>query len=268
MRPEGKHNEQTFRRLRVARNAQPETSRLIHEVQDDTAHLWAVSYADFLMVLLSFFILFFSVDKVTKQTIIQKISLITTGQAELSGKAGGAGDGTGTGTGVGAGTGTGNGTGPGNGTVVTLTEQGASVQSVQVLKGILSSHYGLKVESEEERLVLQLPDRFFGPGQLKPQGKALAQLKDVLKKIQPYQNEIQITFVGHTDPSPVRKMKGRYVADNFDVSAQRAAKALQIAVRQGFFPRNLTAKGAAEHDRQSRTLSLVISPREPTRGAQ
>ena len=32
------------------------------QVQDDSTHLWAVSYADFLMVLLCFFILFFSVD--------------------------------------------------------------------------------------------------------------------------------------------------------------------------------------------------------------
>ena len=42
--------------------------------EDENAHLWAVSYSDFLMALLAFFILFFSMDDTKKDQLILNLA--------------------------------------------------------------------------------------------------------------------------------------------------------------------------------------------------
>ena len=50
----------------------------IHVAEDENQHLWAVSYSDFLMALLAFFILFFSMDDTKKDQLILKIKSMPT----------------------------------------------------------------------------------------------------------------------------------------------------------------------------------------------
>ena len=70
--------------LKDPRLPRVERARAIH-LEDETSHLWAVSYADFLMVLLSFFIIFFSLDKKTKDSVIDEIMLYSSGQEGVKG---------------------------------------------------------------------------------------------------------------------------------------------------------------------------------------
>jgi len=44
------------------------------EIQDETSNIWTVSYADFLMVLLTFFILFFFVNTQVKNSVVKSVA--------------------------------------------------------------------------------------------------------------------------------------------------------------------------------------------------
>ncbi len=203
------------------------------EVQDEGAHLWAVSYADFLMVLMCFFILFFSTNEGQRDSVISRIGQIT--QA----------------LGVG-----------GANASASLTGSKATVQNE--VKSVLAN-LPVKISQERENLTLLFSENIYKTGELFPTNlNDLKTLNEALAKLKPYQESIQITFVGHTDITPVSNRHGRYLNDNFDLSSLRATRMLQYAVHSGFIPEHLAAQGSAANVRQSRTISLVIKPWEKT----
>ncbi|MFP5518874.1 MAG: flagellar motor protein MotB [Bdellovibrionia bacterium] len=202
------------------------------EVHDD-GHSWAVSYADFLMVLLSFFVIFFSVDQNKKETIIDQISN-NTELKDAGGKSG-----------------------------KQLERTIASHSTLPAgIDKVATEVEGFFVEKmdKNQKLFIYFDDNIYPPGKIDLPAKQVEKLKEILTTLQPFNDEINITFVGHTDESVVSKSKNFYLANNFDLSSLRATRALQQAVKAKFDPRHMYAQGVAEHTRGTRTLSLVISP--------
>lgn len=196
---------------------------------------WAVSYADFLMVLLSFFIVFFSVDK--KSSLYHVAASMSTG------------------LGIGAGQGQsaekgGGGSGPFIG--------GSEPEAAEVparLREIASrfKHARMTTTVNSERILIDLPDNLYSAGDyIAPE----AILERVLSPIQPYQDEISITVIGHADNIGFAASR-KVVRDNLTLSSVRAAYA-STYIRQLLPKTQIFIQAADENIRNSRTLSLSI----------
>lgn len=206
-------------------------------IEDETSHLWAVSYADFLMVLLSFFILFFSLGEEKKKSIIQTIATMGVENGAVSGFGDGSGE---------------------NGGL-----DGAADRKINNLPTLLSlkellDKFQLQTTQTEESLILKFPQNIYQQGEVQLSAVYRSQLKSLLETLRPFVDQIEITFIGHTDSSPLKKNKSELIADNFDLSVLRATKALQLALRQNINPDRLAAKGSAYNQRNSRTLSIIL----------
>lgn len=207
-----------------------------YHLEDETAHLWAVSYADFLMVLLSFFILFFSTDDQTKDDIIERISKTT----EKMGVVGSADS-----SSVSAQTGRG----------------GFSSVDVDALAQILKQR-NVTIEKLRRKIIFKFDDNIYGLGEFKLNSESQTELFAVLDLLKPYFESVDITIVGHTDSRKMRQRQSQQlIKNNFDLSVFRATRALEAAITHGAPIEALAAKGSADFRRNSRTLSLVVTPR-------
>lgn len=216
------------RKLRIEHNAGG------GEVHDD-GHAWAVSYADFLMVLLSFFVIFFSIDSSEKESLIDSIAA----KSDFDKNKGSGGK-------------------QADRTVASYSTLPAGIQEVgEQLEGFFVE----KVDGKQ-KLFIYMDDNIYPPGKIDLPAQHIEKLKEILTNLEPYNGKINITFIGHTDQSVVSKSRSKHIKDNFDLSSLRATRALQQAVKADFDPSHMYAQGVAEHTRGTRTLSLVITPRE------
>jgi flagellar motor protein MotB len=219
---------------------------------------WAVSYADVLMVLLSFFVLFFSMSKTETNSILQKIVEIEGGRQIPNADTAAASLSSAAPTVKPAAL-----EKPPSRIQVPIaagaTPSGLTKASlVSKLKAIDSN---IRIESlkNSEAVVLMLPNNSYAPGGLVLQPRAQKIFESTLKKIRKYRSELEITFVGYSDKQAVRKKKSKAIQSNFDLSAIRASRALQKAARMGFPMDQLKAHGKGSYGRDSRTLSIQIS---------
>lgn len=195
-------------------------------VHDDSAHLWAVSYSDFLMVLLSFFILFFSVDENSKSNLIQKIF---SDQQDLSSKSPNQ-------TQAG---------GPGGSFPMSALEQSLN-------------DFSLTKAENFPGLLIHFSDDMYEKGSFEISESQRNKLERFFQQLEPYKDQISLTFIGHTDGSPVAQIPGRLFKDNFDLSSIRATRALQFAARAGFPEAHMASQGNSQNSRASRSLSVLI----------
>lgn len=216
------------RKLRIEHNAGG------GEIHDD-GHAWAVSYADFLMVLLSFFVIFFSIDSNEKETLIDSIAA-KSGFDKTKGSGGKESD-------------------------RTLASFSTLPAGIQEVGDQLEGFFVEKVDGKQ-KLYIYMDDNIYLPGRIDLPKVQIENLKKILSTLEPYNGKINITFIGHTDGTIVYHSKNDHIKNNFDLSSLRATRALQQAVKADFDPSHMFAQGVAEHTRGSRTLSLVITPRE------
>tara|TARA_B100001248_G_scaffold59027_2_gene40146 strand:- start:2059 stop:2730 length:672 start_codon:yes stop_codon:yes gene_type:complete len=198
--------------------------------EDDTGHLWAVSYADFLMVLLSFFILFFSTEDTNQ--VIERILTATEQGSEAQG------------------------TGGGDSYGRDKVEAKGAVPASLIEK--VSDNFSIKVDESDKRVVFYFPDDIYRKGETVLNETYKAELASLLEILQEFANEIELEFVGHTDSIPIRNPAQKVVNDNFALSVIRATRALQYAQSLGYPSERMAAKGSAQTKRDSRTLSLII----------
>lgn len=206
--------------------------------EDENQHLWAVSYSDFLMALLAFFILFFSMDDPPgRQKLIMQIAGEFKGDASSTGLKS---------PGFGAGNGYGD------------------AQNKRMPSALMTSlkTMNVKVDQEKESLVINLPDDFFMPGQYKVSSAHNPKIQAILDLLKPYGGKINIYFEGHADSSPLRLHKNDIIVDNFVLSSLRASTMLQLALGQGFPEKNLFIQAASSNIRNSRSLSIRVEPTE------
>jgi chemotaxis protein MotB len=218
---------QKIRHSRIERPAPPS------ETLEDNSLLWAVSYADFLMVLLSFFIIFFSYEPTKKNELMQRIigASKTAPDARAPNAVGG-------------------------GKAGTLDAK----QSENLVRhmGSLFKDFKIDTKAEPAQLVIYLPDDSFAKGHTDLSHAYDKNFEDVVTALKPFEKDVVITFVGHSDQTPVRLLENRSFTDNFDLSSLRATWALRKAAKLGLDVQNLQAKGVAEYNRGSRTISILI----------
>lgn len=207
-------------------------------LEDDTGHLWAVSYADFLMVLLSFFILFFSVNKKDKDTIISIISQVKQ-------------------KGLGSGQEGTKGVGSASRTTAGVGNPAQPKAIVEELKGKLTA-IKWEVNDKEKSVTFLLDDEIFGRGQVELGSEGREKLKMLLELLKPYVADVDLVFVGHTDSRPVKSDHIAGVSNNFDLSALRAAHAVKLAMGMGLPKDSLFTHGSADNTRSTKSLSVVV----------
>jgi flagellar motor protein MotB len=199
-------------------------------------HLWVVSYADLLMVLLSFFVLFFSTGKLTDDKLIRKLLLKEPTVASKQ-----------------------------------VTEQANSVQTSPSVKPVhhlsgelLRSLSGLNLTTarQDDKIVVYFPDNVFREGSIRLPKSQVQSFKKLISEIAPYSQQLHFKIVGHTDHAwKVGEKRISRFRDNLELSTERARVALQFAVRNGIPQQALSVEGAADFQRDSRTLSIVIEER-------
>jgi flagellar motor protein MotB len=204
----------------------------IHE--DENQHLWAVSYADFLMALLAFFILFFSMDEPRRDDLLQTLTL----QFEKA----------------------------------SLTKSAQTERSPNSVPGSLSAEMmsQLKILNvsfipQGRSLLVNLPDDYFRPGRYRIDSKNRQVMIRLLELVKPYSEHVNIYFEGHSDEEPLARAKTPVLTDNLVLSSLRATSALNFAKGMGFQSDHLFISGMGSGQRKTRTLSLRLEPREVIR---
>jgi flagellar motor protein MotB len=210
----------------------------------DSEGTWAVAYADLLMVLMSFFVIFSSFGTESSQNELYKIAV------NLSQISSGAGTGTRAGVGSGAGTGTGG----------VAKEEEKPLQLV-LPEDVFSelSRQKLHYINEGKSVLVSFDGDQFAPGSFEIRADLKNQLSHIADVLAPYKEHIQILVVGHADSQVVKNHINPYMKDNFDVSSLRALAATRYLSQQGISPSHLLSQASSDNEISKRSLSLRIS---------
>ena len=270
----------TQQRKRATNSAQPldVVVRRHRSMSDhgDADHGWAVSYSDLLMVLMSFFIIFFSFDN-SKKSVIDQItmSLADTGfKAGIEGSSGPTPPPTKAASGTGNGTGTGNDVDTGRPVREVLfpklglpaTEEAIlNLSTPDLAAALFNTASGMGVdaqlESNKESLILHLPPNIYKPGKFALEPDQRQVLDELLIKLKPAASRVTFAFIGHSDADLVKVAHTTY-SDNFMLSSLRAWNGMMAAAKLGYPPIGMTILGAADQMVVSRTLSIKITPKD------
>ncbi|MCC6137385.1 MAG: hypothetical protein IT287_02045 [Bdellovibrionaceae bacterium] len=203
-------------------------SQVIEE--DANASSWAVSYSDFLMTLLCFFVLFFSLDEPGQNSLILKISEsfkgATLGSTEHS------------------------------------TPKESKLVSIDNVFSKKLEDLKISVTKDKNSLIVHFPENLFETGKYELDDKNLASIKEVFGNLAKYKSHVNLYFEGHTDDQPLHRQVSSIVLDNYLLGSLRAASALKVAKSLGFEEKDMFIQTTSSHQRNSRTLSIKIQPRE------
>ena len=258
------------------------------EAVSEESNGWAISYSDLLMVLMSFFIIFFSYQEEKPQDLLSDLAISFNGKqgfkqekSQDSDKRAGAGEGAGTGMGAGAGTGAGagsgagagagavagagTGTGTGTGTgpgAMPLPEPKKSKTTVEDLgehlnKLLSQTDIVLKIERIPKGLNIVFKNDLFAKRRYKITPDIAVQLDRVLEPLKEKKDTIELYFIGHTDSQKVSQRKD-LINDNFMLSSLRATSALEYALSKGFDPESVYTQGAADNIENLRTITVRV----------
>ena len=205
----------------VPLKAAPHRSKTtIYENPDQ--HLWAISYADLLMVLMSFFIIYFQVREAPAppKPIVAVVKPIE------------------------------------------VPKPVETVRPIDVVSHKLEiDGIVIQKDAVTKSILIPLPDNLFEKGQFSVSGRVKTELERVLKVIRPIADDLVVTIIGHTDEIPVAHL-AKVIDSNLILSNLRAAKAVEFAVREADFdPKWVSSEGVGEHGRATRSLTLRIMER-------
>ncbi len=202
---------------------------------------WAVSYADMLMVLLSFFIVFFSSDPKSvlhviaddlKATPAVKPSVETPISSVLAPNP-------------------------------TATAAGENPQASQAIKDLSLEIPGsvLRGDLTPQELLVDLKDNIYKvAGYSAPK----AELNQIIEKIEPHQDEVTLLVIGHTDSLGYSGKNNLVINDNLSLAGLRASRAAQYI--QSRLPRlHIKIEGSAQSTRGTRSLTLILQRPENQR---
>ena len=194
---------------------------------------WAVSYADFLMVLLSFFIIFFSTDK---QSPLHRLILdLSSKERALRGVA----------------------QVPAIGEAIKDAKE--NNQNRFKFSMISEEFKDVKIESSDapEQISIFLPDNIY------PKGAFLApesELSGIVNKLKKYSKEITITVVGHSDATKFSVSTPVIQSNNLTLASVRAAYA-SIYIQNKLPEVSVSSQAFNSKNRESRSLTIVIKPK-------
>lgn len=204
--------------------------------------MWAVSYSDLLMVLLSFFILFFSYDqkeKETKDSITKMVRRFETVTAPVEGSA----------------------TTVAQAPTVSPKAETAAEKltlSQQLLKVLPADR--IQANLDGDSIVLRFGLNAYAPGQVRPPTAIQPQLNQLTDILKPYLDEVDIVVVGHADTQKVRRYRKRF-NDNLEVSLARSVRAVRYLESRGIPLAKMRSLGTGDQEIASRTISIILKPK-------
>ena len=107
---------------------------------------------------------------------------------------------------------------------------------------------------------IDCPDNIYRNGKYNISDTHKKQLVELFEAIKPYQEHINLVFIGHTDQTPIKSKFG-VIESNLILSHLRAAKAVEFAIEKGFDPMWVSSQGLSEYTRNTRSLSVRIMER-------
>ena len=181
----------------------------IEHIHEDSEGTWAVSYGDMVTLLLTFFIVFFSLDpnqeKIEKRKTLN-ISLIQELQRTPSSEK--------------------------SPNKVLRAEN--SKKSAPADRGIAAINLNGKVHEYGDSLLIEFPEvSFFRSGDIQLTNEGKNSLKIFMKKYLPYAGQYKVSIQAFTDHRKVRQEPGRKFSDNLELSALRAIAAMRTLQREG-----------------------------------
>lgn len=238
-------------------------------MEDANQHLWSVSYADLLMVILAFFVVFDIKPKPNdnpgeNDTVLARIiSLIpvidanktpTAGLGELPPPVGSA-------TAAGASRADGAPTFL-PGISANPHPMDAAAMGAEMTTRLAAVSVPYEIEKAGTSLVIHFGDGIYKPGKYEVTGAAFkAALRVVAEAVRPYQNDTNIVFIGHADSRPLSPALRARVGSNMILSSLRAASAAAYVLGLGARADTIMTQGADAYGRGSRTLSIKITPK-------
>lgn len=190
------------------------------EDEEEGAPLWMITYADMVTLLLTFFILYYSIASMNMQKF--KEAIIGEEQASIG--------------------------------LLELLDSAEIKESIQNLTGLKSNDIlkdiqevadetELDVETNDAKVVVRVPGAsLFKPGQADLQLSARPVLDEVIRVVNKYP-DYKIHIQGHTDDEPISTER---FPTNWELSAARATAVLRYFFDKGAEPERMTATGYAD----------------------
>lgn len=190
------------------------------EDEEEGAPLWMITYADMVTLLLTFFILYYSIASMNMQKF--KEAIIGEEQASIG--------------------------------LLELLDSAEIKESIQNLTGLKSNDIlkdiqevadetELDVETSDAKVVVRVPGAsLFKPGQADLQLSARPVLDEVIRVVNKYP-DYKIHIQGHTDDEPISTER---FPTNWELSAARATAVLRYFFDKGAEPERMTATGYAD----------------------
>ncbi len=189
-------------------------------MEDEGAPLWMITYADMVTLLLTFFILYYSIASMNMQKF--KEAIIGEEQASIG--------------------------------LLELLDSAEIKESIQSLTGLKSNDIlkdiqevadetELDVETSDAKVVVRVPGAsLFKPGQADLQLSARPVLDEVIRVVNKYP-DYKIHIQGHTDDESISTER---FPTNWELSAARATAVLRYFFDKGAEPERMTATGYAD----------------------
>lgn len=230
---------------------------------EDHEESWAVSYADLLMVLMSFFIVFFNIESGKGDGETELVDIISKpfkSKEVLENK----------------------------GRATSGSASSGDISSMaklkEVLKGLNVNTIGIDKDGKTIRdkdenglssdldkndtsstkkirgLLVELPNNVFSPGSYRMHSEIEGYIDSVLEKLRDYNEKIAIVAIGHADRVPVSAGK-KVIDSNFVLSSLRASKAVEYIVSKGYDKNWVFGQAVSVENRATRSLTLKIYER-------
>ena len=213
------------KKLRRAQHSRKRISNFTEEVRDEGTPLWMVTYADMATLLLTFFILYYSLASINMQKFKEAIM----GEEHAS---------------IG---------------LLELLDAIESKDSIEILTGMKTDDIladiknvaeqeamssVMEVSNDRSKIIVRVPGQtLFDPGKaLLKLETSKAVLTEIIRIIDKYPR-YKISIQGHTDDSPISTLQ---FPTNWELSSARATAVLRYFIDKNIDPRRLTATGYGE----------------------
>jgi flagellar motor protein MotB len=200
-------------------------------VDESLQFLWAVSYSDLMMVLLTFFIVFYHYSDALKGSPLDRVVLNLKNKALPV-------------------------------SATSVPQRNITYLPLDEIRQKLGkTETGKTTFNYRDGLLINLSDNVYDAAKFTVNPVVMSELQQILDAIKPLAGSVALTFIGHTDEKPLIRVGNSVIDSNLVLSNLRAAKAVEFAVGRGFDPRWVSAQGVGEYSRNSRSLSVQIVDR-------
>lgn len=192
---------------------------------------WAVSYSDLLMVLMSFFIIYFNLNTEKENVKIEQLAFKLINNEILQKQ----------------------------NVTISTNRKIANNDLVEGLNPLFKEGKGEQKQVYKEFLI-DLPPNIYEVGKYDLSHSVTSKLEKVFDVIREHKKDVDVYFIGHTDVLKFKKNKD-VINSNLVLSSMRAVKAVEYAIKKGFDENQVFVQGLKGQPRNTRSLSLRLVSR-------